>query len=37
MTVSMLFDNMSSREMSLWNQYYKVKAVEAEMRKNKRR
>lgn len=35
MTVSMLYDNISSKEMMMWNQYWKVKNVEAEMARNR--
>jgi hypothetical protein len=34
MPVSELLDRMSSREITLWSEYFKVKAVEAEMRRN---
>jgi hypothetical protein len=36
MTVAQLLTNISSYEISMWIEYYKVKAVEAEMQRNRR-
>jgi len=35
MTVAQLLDNISGREIRMWVEYFKVKAVEAEMRRNR--